>query len=281
MKTSFFAVSTKIQTKEDKLALTDSTIIPESLEMICFLRSLLLELKGRVTTDGFSSEQEEIYFFREVKPLVLSKLIFYNKVFRIETACPCDSVTLVEDYFKDILETIKIEYKQYCLHSDFYRYYKAARKDRDTVYFRLGNIDFQEGINSFMFEVDSDFSTYYDYKLARILHLELLSVYITNRLDALRERDPLGQGGKLFAELVWTNSSNALVELIYALHASGSISNGKLGIKKLGAISNDIFDVKLNDLHHAFYRMKCRADSRTLFLDQLKHTLENYMDKTL
>nr|WP_325641297.1 RteC domain-containing protein [Chitinophaga sp.] len=34
-------------------------------------------------------------------------------------------------------------------------------------------------------------------------------------------------------------------------------------------------------MHYSFHRMKYRAGSRTSFLDQLKSSLEEYMDKDL
>jgi len=82
-------------------------------------------------------------------------------------------------------------------------------------------------------------------------------------------------------ELAWSKTNSALIELMYALYASQSISNGKLGIKKLTLITQIIFRVTLNDVNHAFHRMKTRAGSRTIFLDQLKKALEDYMDKDL
>ena len=42
-----------------------------------------------------------------------------------------------------------------------------------------------------------------------------------------------------------------------------------------------LFGITLGDLHHAFHRMKTRAGSRTAFLDQLKISLEAYMDKDM
>ncbi|MGS2741216.1 RteC domain-containing protein [Sinomicrobium sp. M5D2P17] len=35
--------------------------------------------------------------------------------------------------------------------SDFYRYYRSGRTDRDETYFRLGNINFHDGLNSIIF----------------------------------------------------------------------------------------------------------------------------------
>jgi hypothetical protein len=87
-----------------------------------------------------------------------------------------------------------------------------------------------------------------------------------------------GDGNK---DISWTNSQNALIELIYALYVSKSIAYGKIGIRKLALIFQILFRTPLNDIHHSFHRMKIRAGSRTVFLDQLKISLEEYMDKDL
>ena len=72
-----------------------------------------------------------------------------------------------------------------------------------------------------------------------------------------------------------------MVELIYALHASGAVSNGRVGISKMSMVFEIIFRVKLGDLHHSFHRMKDRSGSKTAFLDHLKANLEKYMDNGL
>lgn len=58
---------------------------------------------------------------------------------------------------------------------------------------------------------------------------------------------------------------NALIELIYALHANSSLSHGKIGIRKISLILEKLFQITLGDLHNSFHRMKTRAGSRTTF----------------
>ena len=82
-------------------------------------------------------------------------------------------------------------------------------------------------------------------------------------------------------DIFWIDSKNALIELIYALYASGVISHGKIGIRKISLMFQILFRIPLGDLHHSFHRMKTRVGSRTAFLDQLKIALEEYMDKDL
>ncbi|HEU4495705.1 MAG TPA: RteC domain-containing protein, partial [Flavobacterium sp.] len=164
---------------------------------------------------------------------------------------------------------------------DFYRYYRAGRTDRDHTYFRLGQINYHDGLKSGVFEIDLSFSTYYDNKTAYIIANELLYTYLTAKINPEENPDMILINGDANKDISWTNSQNALIELVYALYASNSITYGKISIRKLALIFQVLFRTPLNDIHHSFHRMKTRSGSRTAFLDQLKVSLEEYMDKDL
>lgn len=81
--------------------------------------------------------------------------------------------------------------------------------------------------------------------------------------------------------LLWPESQNALIELIYALYVTGSIGRGRIEIRKIAIVFQELFQIPLGDIHHAFHRMKTRAKSRTWYLDRLKQELEEYMDRDI
>ncbi len=179
------------------------------------------------------------------------------------------------------MKILKSEYKESISNEDFYRYYRAGRTDRDPNYFRLGKINYHDGLKSAVFEIDLSFSTYYDNKVAHIIANELLYTFLLTKINPEKNPDNILINGDGNKDISWTNSQNALIELIYALYASKSIAHGKMGIRKLALIFQILFRTPLNDIHHSFHRMKPRAGSRTVFLDQLKISLEEYMDKDL
>src|SRR5690606_21979980 len=146
-----------------------------------------------------------------------------------------------------------------------------------TTLFR-SKINCYDGLNSFVFEIDTKFSTYFDYKVAKIIANELVYNYLTTKLSPEQSPDVLLQHEET-KDVFWTQSKNALIELIYALYACDAISHGKIGIRKISMVFQILFRVSLNDIHNSFHRMKTRAGSRTLFLDQLKYSLEEYMDR--
>ena len=268
-----------IEKKEEKISWEHERTMDEAYEMAQYLQELLFSAKKCVLEKGFRNDKEEIDFFRNIKPQILGKLIYYNKVYRIETACPVNNGKMYHAYFSKQLQELKREYLHIC-NSDFYRYYRSGRNDRDHEYFKLGQINYHEGLNSFVFEIDPNFSTYYDYKVARIVANELFYTYLLSKISPDEHPDFILENTET-KDVFWTDSKNALIELIYALYASGAISYGKIGIRKITLIFQVLFRIPLGDMHHAFHRMKTRAGSRTAFLDQLKSSLEGYMNRNL
>lgn len=188
---------------------------------------------------------------------------------------------MYENYFSNQLSNLKREYMEHICNSDFYRYYRSGRTDKDNTYFKPGNINYHDGLNSMVFEMDPSFSTFFDYKVARIISNELLYTYLISKINPDENPDIIFQKAEGAKDVFWTESKNALVEIIYALYACGAISHGKIGIRKISLMFQILFRIPLGDLHHAFHRMKTRSGSRTAFIDQLKTSLEEYMDKDL
>lgn len=274
-------IITQIHHQEDKLSSQMMRTADEAFEMTLFLKEMLSIIKARVLQDSFADEQQEIDFFKNIKPQILGKLIYYNKIFRIETTCPVSNGKIHQSYYENLLKSLKSEYKESICNEDFYRYYRAGRTDRDHTYFRLGQINYHDGLKSGVFEIDLSFSTYYDNKVAYIIANELLYTYMLTKINPEENPDAILLNGDANKDISWTNSQNALIELIYALYASNSIAFGKIGIRKLALIFQVLLRTPLNDIHHSFHRMKTRAGSRTAFLDQLKISLEEYMDKDI
>ena len=281
MKNSLQNILLEIHNKENKISSQSKSLLDEAYEMILYLQDILFSVKKSITQKGFNDEAEEINFFRTIKPQILGKLIYYNKVYRIETTCPVSNGKMYYSYFSSQLANLKREYIEHICNADFYRYYRSGRTDRDDIYFKRGNINYHDGLNSIVFEIDPAFSTFFDYKVARIIANELLYTYPLTKINPDESLDTNLQKTESSKDIFWTDSKNALVELIYALYASGVISHGKIGIRKISLMFQVLFRIPLSDLHHAFHRMKTRTGSRTAFLDQLKISLEEYMDKDL
>ncbi len=48
----------------------------------------LEEIKKYIKKTGFKNEEDEIMFFKQLKPQLVSKLIYFNSIYKIETKRP-------------------------------------------------------------------------------------------------------------------------------------------------------------------------------------------------
>lgn len=278
---SLNSIVSEIRLMEDKVSRETSGLIDEAYQMTLYLKELLYTAREYILKEGFKDQTEEIEFFRDIKPQILGKLIYYNKVFRIETICPVKDGKMYQKFFTSQLQQLKQEFKEQICGSYFYRYYRSGRTDRDQEYFMRGKINYRDGLKSYVFEIDHRFSTYYDSKAARIMANDLIYSYLISKINPEESRSSLLHDAESTKDIFWTDSKNALIELIYALYATGVISHGKIGIRKITLVFQVLFRIPLGDVHHSFHRMKERAGTRTAFLDHLKSSLEQYMDKGL
>jgi len=276
MKTFFRTISLRIKEEEEKLSLTPDHVVKESRNMILYLNEVLQKLKEHVINHDFEDQEEEIEFFRVIKPMVTGRLLYYNKLYRIETGRPLELGKIGRKYFSNMLSKLESDYIDNLSGSDFYQYYRSGRMDKDLEYFVRGHIDLHRGLRSRVFEIDLRFSTYYDYEVASIFEFDLLYEYLHFRINCMVNKpgEAPFQGVEV-NKFLWTESKNALIELIYALHASQSIGYGKIGIRQIASLFQVLFGIQLGDIHHAFHRMKYRHDESP-YLNRLISGLKKY-----
>ena len=80
-------------------------------------------------------------------------------------------------------------------------------------------------------------------------------------------------------KLQWTADVTDLVEITMALHERRAINNGEVSITAMVNFLFNLFGMKPGNFFSTYGVMRTRANSRTLFLDELKRSIENKMDK--
>lgn len=96
----------QIQT-EINISNSDECIgIDRALHMMRFIRPLCDELRKHTVNYQFRDEAEEIYFFKELKPEVLSKYMYYNKIYVIESKFPTGSDVAQKEYLYNELNSL-------------------------------------------------------------------------------------------------------------------------------------------------------------------------------
>lgn len=135
-----------IREEEQKSDLSPQYVIASSRQIASVLLDKLELMKEYILENGFAKPEEEIEFFKKIKPEVQGKLIFYNKVFKIESSCPSGMWEVHKKYFSDELQKIENIYRENTCNCPFYRYYSSGRIDRDEEFFIRGPASHQSKI---------------------------------------------------------------------------------------------------------------------------------------
>lgn len=229
----------------------------------------LSDLKEFALKNDFKNIEEEIHFFKYQKPLIVSKLIYYNAIYKIETRRPYGNKR-IKKYFTKELKKLKRFFEN---NLDFYKYYRSHNSFVDEKFFVRGKHDITLWLDTFYFEADHRFSTSHDYKVAKIIANDLIQVYLEDRLNNINDKKSSD------SSLNWTTSKTALTELIYALYSHGVFNNGNTDIKLIAKAFEDTFNIQLGDFYHTFMELKARKMNRTKFLDSLSEALIKKMDE--
>lgn len=265
----------------EQLNFTDLEIddpILRSESAINIIINSIEKLKQIFGKEKTKSQEQEIDFFKNIKPKFTSKLIYYNAIFKIETKKPHGGERIIKKYLNNELEKLK---RYFDNNLDFYKYYRTGSNYLDHKYFTRGKFDVKLALDSFYFEVDHSFSTSHDFKVAKIMAHDLIQVYLEDKLLIMDNKQP-SEKSQVNHKLKqnWTGSKVALIELLYALHTEGVFNNGTSDLKEVAQYFESVFNVNLGQYHRTFLEIRIRKSDQTKFLNVLKEKLIKRMENT-
>jgi len=134
----------------------------------------------------FKDKNEEIYFFKELKPSICKHLVYYRKIYNVEINRPLSGDEEQTVYLKNELENIQ---KYMVKRLDFYRYYRQGASHLDKFYFtRNQNNPELQYLESFHCERDTGFSTNADFIVTMILANDMLQEYLTEEIRKIWDK---------------------------------------------------------------------------------------------
>lgn len=251
-----------------KLSETAINVLLKSLE----------QLKVVVIKTNFKSQLEEIKFFKEIKPLFFSKLIYQTKVLNIETKRPKGTDRTQRRYLLNELDNL---HRFFDNNLDFYQYYRTGAIYLDDKYFLRGKYDIRLSLDTFFYMSDHDFNTSHDFKVSKILANDLLEIYLKEQLASLDRKEIMATKNQSLpkVKLTWTDSKSALIETIYALYYQGSFNNGTADIKDIANYFEAVFNIDLGDVYRSWYSIRGRKTEETIYLDGLTKILKKKIDQ--
>lgn len=253
----------------ERIESRDTDVLKKSLEASRVLGEAFDRLKQYIIGYRFQNDDEEIKFFKEIKPRLFFRLIYYRKLYNIEMNRPVGSIEAQREYLDAHVRAINA-YTQKRL--DFIRYFRSGATHLDSLYFLRGQTDTEQYLETFYYELDPQFSTNADFKVAKILANDMLSVYLMGELESLESTNlrnmvlPLSD-----VRPTWQDSKTDLTELIYLLDSKGCFGN--VPLTQLASYISNAFNVHLDmNLSRTFCDMKIR-NNPTPWLDKAKEAL--------
>lgn len=227
-----------------------------------------MTLKDGLDDYSFPTRQEEIHFFKEVKPAFMSQLIYHRKIYQVEVGRPPGSTVEQQTY----LEKEVFKLNDFFGDNKFlYQYLRSGSTHLDErFYFRPT----EESAFAFRLYAPGDepaFPTSFDLLTARVKANDLLYGYLSEAIEELRK--PGNAENRAKPTLLWTESKTGLIELAYALQSSGVFNNGKAELKEIIESLQLAWQVDLGNYPRTFQEILSRKTGYTNFIDKLRDKL--------
>lgn len=268
----------KIDAEIESIGFNNDITINDALHIVKYIIPLYDQLRKLTVDHIFSSTEEEIYFFKELKPNILGRYLYFNKVYRFESQCPSGSNDVIKEYLNDELGGLTYFFRR---NLELYQYYRSKATTYDTYYFIRGKADIRLCCDSFQCDRDPMFSTGYDHKIAKILANEMLQIYLNKRIINLGQSEAINKQAitKIPYPANWTSNKIFLIELGYALYVAGDINNGNITVKEIMNLLGAMFNIDLGDYYRGYITLKNRKKDRTLYLKTLIEKLLKRMEE--
>jgi hypothetical protein len=242
-------------------------------------KKAMTKLKNYVSSYAFKSVDEEINFFKEVKPQFYSKYIYFINIHNFLLQKPTGGENIQRDYIQMHLAELKTFFDH---NRAFYSYYRSGMTQLDAIYYTRGGFDVHAELEDF--EEDELYSTSHDYKLSKIIANEKFQEYLKLENAKIGQEHILPiEGQKIFPFMHpnWTASPTDAIELIYSLKASGSVNNGNIDVSELVGIFEFVFQMEIKESYHKLLDISKRKKVIPIFLNKLKDGLLRLIEDKL
>ena len=249
-------------------------VLSVSLEIIRYIEKKLKEIYKWLKKHVFSTVQDEIYFFKELKPRMVSKLLFYKELLKLEASLP-PSKKKKRKHYEELLAAIH----QYVVtNKEFYEYYRSRTSFRDEDLFVRHCYKDIIRYDCYQINFDSEICTSHDFNVATIIANDMFTSYLENKLDVLNGKCKFNST-QIEHKFNWTGTKADLTEIVYGFQAAGSINNGNFDLKELAIFLGTMFNVEIDpNLYGNYSDIKSRKVPKIRFINTMSDKLIEKMD---
>lgn len=255
--------------------------IKYSKEFILWAETKIESLHEWLRTYDFENEKEEVEFFKEIKPCIISKLIFQKEILRMAINIPSGKKLSLKFYEEELDKLAK----NFNVDPKFYSYVRSNSNEFDSIYFTRKTKKSILETDSSQIGFDPKISTCYDNKIAAILAHDILVLYIEKRIKKIKlkikaRKKTNGNSSSPQSKLQWTRNKSELIELVYALHFSRVINNGNSDLKEIAKEIGKSFNLDIKDsLYRTYKDIKSRKNPNSKFIQGLADIYQKKLEE--
>lgn len=132
----------------------------------------------------FKNEEEEIDFFKNIKPLFTSEIEYYNLRYHAQLFRPLIGADELEKFW--LRESLRLQ-RFMENNREFYRYYSKQQTCNDCFYFLRKNNELTEFPEANISQQERITSTSHDHLVAEYLALDQYNNYVQQEIEKLKE----------------------------------------------------------------------------------------------
>lgn len=261
-----------------RIAMTSESMLNTAKSAIRRCRIALVELRWIVISECFPDLPSEIRFFKEIKPVAYSRLLFYQAVFEIESFRSKYDSERIKRYMKVKLDEIQIFMEE---NASSIQYCNCGFTYLDSLYFVREHDEIPVELRGSQYLMDEQFNTWQDHTFSVLRANDLLVEYLNLEIARIDNQEQTPHFHQL-SHLSWTGNKIDMVELIYALFFSRVINNGKTTIKELAGLFCRVFNLDIEkDIYRYYTEIQQRKIDQTKFIEHLKSVLQHQIDQNI
>ncbi len=211
------------------------------------------ELSSLESDYEFNDLEEEIQYYREVKPNFQKYGIYYERIYNIELEKPYGDIK----YYARLLKSMKTDYN--CLRAEII-YYRSKKTDKDELLFR------KESKENHIF--------------ALIKALEMIEKYLL-KADSIKSVDEIIAE---YPDIYWSENLASFMEFMNGLKLTNVINDGDMSLEEITMHFAKFLKVDVKNVHGTTHDVMMRQEparfTKTM-VKKIEKKQEELLDKDL
>jgi hypothetical protein len=139
-------------------------------------------LKEKIKSEDFATDEEEIHFFKDIKPRFTGEIEYYTQRYHALLFFPADDKQTQQLFWEGEISRID---KFFGSFHAFYDYHKLGKTDRDKRYFLRRNSDGSNLPHANVFDMDTQTATSHDWLITNMIGYEKYRRFVLAEMQKL------------------------------------------------------------------------------------------------